>query len=84
VLEVAQRVNVPFVGLWLEAPVDVLSERLRSRRADASDATTEVLQRQLSQDFGALDWHRVNSAADPAVVQRRATAFIDLAEIPVT
>jgi hypothetical protein len=74
--EVAQQTGVPFLGLWLEAPIDVLVERLRSRQADASDATVDILHQQLSGDLGAIDWHRVDSAGDPGTVRQRVAAFV--------
>ena len=40
---VAARAGVPFTGVWLEAPVDTMAERLRARAGDASDATVDVL-----------------------------------------
>jgi aminoglycoside phosphotransferase family enzyme/predicted kinase len=36
---------VPFVGLWLHAPLAVLEARLAARQGDASDATADVLRR---------------------------------------
>src|SRR5262249_14613474 len=48
--EVARTANVPFAGFWLEGPADALALRIRARRHDASDATPEVLFRQLRQD----------------------------------
>ena len=33
-----------FVGLWLEAPLDILAARIAARSNDASDATVAVLQ----------------------------------------
>jgi predicted kinase len=62
--------------LWLDAPVDVLMDRLRSRQADASDATVEILQQQLTHDVGALDWRRIDASGEPALVQERAEACL--------
>ncbi len=39
----ARDAGVPFVGLWLDAPLPVLEARLAARTADASDATASVL-----------------------------------------
>jgi hypothetical protein len=63
--EVARRAGVPFTGLWLEADASVMESRIRERRGDASDATPEILARQLTQDPGALDWLRVDAGAGP-------------------
>jgi aminoglycoside phosphotransferase family enzyme/predicted kinase len=62
---VAARVGVPFVGLWLDAPAEVLEARIAARRGDASDATAAVLRHQLSYDLGGIDWHRID-AGGPA------------------
>jgi predicted kinase len=67
---------VAFTGLWLEAPAAILEERIAGRRGDASDATVEVLRRQLAYDLGPIAWHRVDAAADPAAVAARAAAVL--------
>jgi uncharacterized protein len=53
---VAKAASVPFLGLWLAAPVPTMERRLRARRRDASDASPEVLAQQLRQDAGPIDW----------------------------
>jgi predicted kinase len=40
---VATQNNAHFTGLWLEAPLGILRERVAKRAMDASDATIEVL-----------------------------------------
>ncbi len=64
----ARAAHVPFVGLWLEAPADVLAARLDARRGDASDATAEVLRQQLAYDVGGIDWHRIGAGRPLAAV----------------
>ncbi|MCC2095814.1 MAG: AAA family ATPase [Hyphomicrobiales bacterium] len=44
---VAARAEAPFTGIWLEAPPENLAQRIRDRRNDPSDATTDVLKTQL-------------------------------------
>lgn len=53
---------VPFAGIWLDVPADRLFERVASRQNDPSDATSDVVQRQLASDTGPLTWHRVSAA----------------------
>lgn len=51
---IAQLKSVPMVILDLAAPSEVLRQRLRQRKGDASDADLAVLEHQLA-DFGPLD-----------------------------
>lgn len=59
---VAQRLGVPFDGLWLEAEPELMMERIRSRRRNASDATTDVLLQQLNYDLGEMTWRRFDTS----------------------
>src|SRR5207249_973330 len=56
---VAAAAGVPFTGLWLDAPPETMLARIEARRADASDASAEVLALQLARNPGALDWIRL-------------------------
>jgi uncharacterized protein len=58
---VARQAGVPFKGLWLEAPRAELMARVEARAHDASDATREVVRRQLRADPGPLDWQRLDA-----------------------
>jgi uncharacterized protein len=60
----AAAAQVPFSGIWLDAPADKLAGRVAARRGDASDATAEVLDRQLRLDPGLMDWRRVDAGGD--------------------
>lgn len=59
---VARELGVAFDGLWLEAPAEVLQSRVASRGQDASDATVDVLRRQLGYSLGDIAWHRVDAS----------------------
>jgi uncharacterized protein len=58
--------GVPFVGLWLEAPSDVLIARIGARGRDASDADLMVLRQQLKVDTGSIGWHRIDATLSVA------------------
>ncbi len=58
----AGNAGVPFCGLWLEAPQEVMIERVESRKNNASDADAKVLRRQLAYDPGTMDWSRIDSS----------------------
>lgn len=74
IARVARDAGVRFDGLWLWSEPDVAAERVAGRRDNVSDATVEVLRRQLSIDLGPMDWTRVDTsgAKDAALVAGRA------------
>lgn len=61
----AERLGCDFTGIWLEAPAEALKARVSARAGDASDATADVVERQLRYDLGRLDWHRINASGEP-------------------
>ena len=60
---VAARAGVPFDGLWLWIEPDLAARRIRGRRDNVSDATVEVLERQVALDIGPLAWPRIHTGA---------------------
>ena len=62
---VARRCNVPFLGVWLQAPADVLKRRVETRNGDASDATAEVIERQLKTIVPPENWHIMSVGSPP-------------------
>jgi aminoglycoside phosphotransferase family enzyme/predicted kinase len=76
---VASAAGVPFVGLWLGASAQTLAGRIAARRDDASDATGDVLQRQLTYDIGAMDWHRIDAGGTLDAVISGARSIVDRA-----
>lgn len=53
---VATTRQVRFDGIWLQADAAELARRVANRQGDASDATVEVLNRQLNYQLGPIDW----------------------------
>lgn len=71
----AATAGVPFTGLWLSAPAEVLRARVAARQAaqrDASDATLAVLETALARDTGPVDWILLDATADPVPAARAA------------
>jgi aminoglycoside phosphotransferase family enzyme/predicted kinase len=62
----ARDVGAKFAGIWLETGADVLRGRVQCRTGGPSDATVEVLERQLQQDLGPIDWMRLDAGASAA------------------
>jgi aminoglycoside phosphotransferase family enzyme/predicted kinase len=61
----ATAAGVPFAGLWLEAPLPVLQQRISSRQGDASDATPAVLCAAARNNSQAGDWISVDVSGSP-------------------
>jgi len=81
VAALARDLEVEFDGLWLEAPPETLRARTAARRGDASDATPAVVDLQLAEDTGVIDWLRIetgDSGAAPAAVAACARRLLGL------
>jgi aminoglycoside phosphotransferase family enzyme/predicted kinase len=59
---VAQAAGVPFAGFWLEAPVEVLAQRIAGRRGDPSDADEAVMLAQVARGNEGVGWTRLDAA----------------------
>ena len=75
---VAARANVRFVGLWLDAPLDVLIARVTARCGDASDASARVVKDQARRPLGSLAWTRLDAATSLAALAQAALAACGL------
>jgi len=62
IADAAAQAAVPFVGLWLEAPLAVLEARIRGRYGDASDATIGVLHAASRNDLGPGAWLPIDAS----------------------
>ena len=59
---VAQAAGVPFAGFWLDAPVEVLAQRIAGRRGDPSDADEAVMRAQVARGNEGVGWTRLDAA----------------------
>lgn len=73
---VAAELRMPFFGVWLEAPVATMAQRLDARTGDASDADAAVLKKQLDYDLGRIEWRRIDASAPLDDVVKAAQAAI--------
>ena len=73
--DAARAAGVPFIGMWLEAPIDILAARIAARSDDASDATIAVLEQTArSPDAQAGDWTAISALdQDIALTAARKT-----------
>ncbi|MBR5129763.1 MAG: AAA family ATPase [Alphaproteobacteria bacterium] len=58
----ADSLNIPFIGLWMDAPLNVRKQRLQKRKNTPSDNRKEKeLESQLCLEIGNMIWHLVNT-----------------------
>jgi uncharacterized protein len=55
----ARGAGVPFLGIWLEAALETLIQRVERRTGDASDADAAVVRQAAGTDPGHMTWQRV-------------------------
>lgn len=61
-------------GLWLTADPEILMQRVAQRRNDASDATVDVVRKQLGYELGPLSpaWKMLDAGRDAQATARQA------------
>ena len=73
---IAAQNHARFTGLWLEAPLGTLEERVSKRTKDASDATAEIVAAQAKQPPGAMAWRRLDTSDSLEATAASALAAI--------
>ena len=73
----ADDLDVPFQGIWLDAPRNILERRIQERHGDASDADVDVLTKQLERDLGDMTWTLVDAGkgADQVAIDIHVRIF---------
>ena len=72
----AEEIGADFRPLFLDVDLDTRLSRIRSRKQDASDATSEVAADQEDYDIGRLHWPRVDASGSPQQTLDRSKAFL--------
>lgn len=70
---VAEGLGVPFVGLWLDASDEQLIQRVDGRQGDASDATADIVRRQLAKGASAKSWIQIDAGGSALETALTAT-----------
>ncbi len=76
--ETAANASVPFDGVWLTAPREVLMKRIKARSSGASDATARILEKQLARGVDPGAWHVVQADGSALDTLQRAAKALDL------
>ncbi|MGX8012423.1 bifunctional aminoglycoside phosphotransferase/ATP-binding protein [Mesorhizobium sp. ORM8.1] len=69
--------NVSFAGFWLVADPLVLWHRVSERKGGPSDATVDILSRQLQRDAGALTWRKIEADRKVAEITTEMVALVE-------
>ncbi len=72
----AAKMGVAFTGIWLEAPRATLRQRVSVRKGDVSDATPEIVDRQLAYDLGKQNFAVIDAGKPLEQVIRACLAKI--------
>jgi predicted kinase len=62
--------GVPFTGVWLEAPPQLLRDRIAARTGDVSDATPELVDVQLGYDVGPQNFTVIDASGPLGQIAR--------------
>ena len=73
---IARKLNIRFVGLFLQTDLATRVSRVGRRQRDASDATPEIAGQQEQYDIGAIDWHIIDASGTPGQTRERCQARI--------
>ncbi|MBM3732786.1 MAG: hypothetical protein FJW24_04850 [Acidimicrobiia bacterium] len=84
IASVARTCGVPFDGLWLSADSAIMERRVIERTANVSDATAEVLRRQMTYDLGEITWIRIDSGGTPEETLAQASTVLDVDVSPLS
>ena len=76
IFDVAREPDLPFHGFWLATGAAILRERVAARRGGPSDATLDVLERQLQKNAGAADWQQLDAARPVAETVKAILAAV--------
>jgi aminoglycoside phosphotransferase family enzyme/predicted kinase len=77
----ARELSVPFLGIWLDTPLDVARDRVGNRTGDASDAGAAVVEQQRGYDLGSITWSRLDTGHSVGRVVAEAKALLSAAGI---
>ena len=72
----AKATGAPFLGFWLEAPIEARLQRVDTRKHDPSDATRDVLLRQMQGETGEIAWRRLDAARPAAETAEEIAAAV--------
>ena len=82
--DAAHRLNIRFVGLFLQTDLATRLNRVGRRESDASDATPEIAELQERYDIGTVDWAVIDASGTPEQTLKRSQIQIAHNEVTST
>ncbi|MBT4710506.1 MAG: AAA family ATPase [Alphaproteobacteria bacterium] len=76
--DLAQRLDIPFTGIWLTGIQQTLLERVAARTNDASDADGAIVRAQAEFDTGPMDWTEVEAEGSEHETSANISALLGL------
>jgi predicted kinase len=61
--QIAEDLNTPFNGFWLDLPLETALQRTANRVYDPSDADADVLHKQREESSGVINWVKLGASA---------------------
>lgn len=77
----AEKLDVPFHGVWLSAPREILVDRITKRLKGASDATLAVLENQLARQVDPGAWLSVVATGSAHETYQTACSALGLGQV---
>lgn len=74
--EAAVQHGAKFLGLWLDAPEEVIKSRADARVGDASDADSRIIDLQMTFNLGDIEWHRIDASSTLENTVKRALPYV--------
>jgi aminoglycoside phosphotransferase family enzyme/predicted kinase len=81
VADIARKLNLPFVGLFLVSDLATRMSRVGHRTGDASDATVDLVKTQETYDVGLLDWQVIDASGTPEQTLQCSKIVLGMPEI---
>ena len=77
IADAARQADAAFMGLWLDVGGEEMLRRVAARTGDPSDATPDIVRRQLARDPGSITWDRIEGEGGEAAVAEAARRAVE-------
>jgi predicted kinase len=75
--KLAHETGARFIGIWLQADMNALLDRVSKRVGDASDATADILKMQVAEGTGAITWPVIDAGLSREDILKAALKLVE-------